>query len=140
MYANRSLAHLKLRNALSALEDASRAIEIAKFLDEDHDRRPPPKGLVKAYVRRALACGELGRWEEGLKDLDEAAGMAAEGEQPEIRRHSKTLRDDWAAARAAKEDFTMDVDPQMHLQGLRRRSLLLPLLLASQDVHMFQGH
>ena len=70
VYANRALAHLKLRNALSALEDASRAIEIAKFLDEDHDRRPPPKGLVKAYVRRALACGELGRWEEGLKDLD----------------------------------------------------------------------
>ena len=105
VYANRALAHLKLRNALSALEDASRAIEIAKFLDEDHDRRPPPKGLVKAYVRRALACGELGRWEEGLKDLDEAAGMAAEGEQPEIRRHAKTLRDDWAAARAEEEQL-----------------------------------
>ena len=111
VYANRSLAHLKLRNALSALEDASRAIEIAKFLDEDHDRRPPPKGLVKAYVRRALACGELGRWEEGLKDLDEAAGMAAEGEQPEIRRHAKTLRDDWAAARAEEEQLAAATPP-----------------------------
>ena len=30
VYANRALAHLKLRNALSALEDASRAIEIAR--------------------------------------------------------------------------------------------------------------
>ena len=111
VYANRALAHLKLRNALSALEDASRAIEIAKFLDEDHDRRPPPKRLVKAYVRRGLACGELGRWEEGLKDLDEAAGMAAEGEQPEIRRHAKTLRDDWAAARAEEEQLAAATPP-----------------------------
>lgn len=51
VYANRALAHLKLRNFLSAIEDCGRAIEIATFLDEDADRRPCPPPLLKATGR-----------------------------------------------------------------------------------------
>ena len=38
IYTNRSLVHIKLRNFLSAVEDASRAIEISTYLDEDSAR------------------------------------------------------------------------------------------------------
>merc|ERR1719446_380188 len=66
VFANRALAHLKLRNFLSAIEDCGRAIEIATFLDEDSERRPCPPPLLKAHVRRASAYAELGRWAEAL--------------------------------------------------------------------------
>ena len=42
VYANRALAHIRVRNFLSAVEDCSRAIEISRFLDDDFARRPPP--------------------------------------------------------------------------------------------------
>ena len=38
-HANRAAAHLKLRNWLSALDDCFRVIDVAKYLDEDHDHR-----------------------------------------------------------------------------------------------------
>ena len=34
VYANRALAHIRVRNFLSAVEDCSRTIEISRFLDE----------------------------------------------------------------------------------------------------------
>ena len=60
LFANRALTHLKLRNWVSAAEDATRAIEIATFLDEDAARRPPPPALLKAHGR-ATASAALGR-------------------------------------------------------------------------------
>ena len=68
-HANRAAAHLKLRNFLSALDDCSRVVDIAKFLDDDHERRPPPAPLLKAYVRRAAANTELGRFDDAASDL-----------------------------------------------------------------------
>jgi len=101
VYSNRALAHIKLRNFLSAVEDCSRAINISQVLDEDHERRPPPPPLVKAYVRRATACIELERYDEAGADLETAAGLAVEADLVEIRRHQKALRQEVAAA--AKE-------------------------------------
>ena len=62
-YANRAAAHLKLRNFLAALDDCSRTLEIATYLDEDIERRPPPPPVLKAHVRRAAALSELGRFD-----------------------------------------------------------------------------
>ena len=41
---------------------SSRVIEIATFLDNDIKQRPPPPPVLKAYVRRAAAQAELGRY------------------------------------------------------------------------------
>ena len=40
VYSNRALCHLKLRNFLSAVDDASRAIELSQFHDDDWARAP----------------------------------------------------------------------------------------------------
>ena len=98
-YANRAAAHLKLRNFLSALDDCSRVIEISRFLDDDYERRPPPPPLLKAYVRRAAAQSELGRYTEATEDLATALEMAPEAERAEIKRQQKIVREEAAAAK-----------------------------------------
>ncbi|EOD31526.1 protein phosphatase-5, partial [Emiliania huxleyi CCMP1516] len=67
IFANRALVHLKLRNFASAIEDTSRAIDIATYLDED---------VLKAYVRRATAHAALGQFDEAEADLEQAREMA----------------------------------------------------------------
>ena len=64
LFANRALAHLKLRNWLSAVEDASRVLDISQFHDDDFNRRPVPTTVVKAFMRRAAARGELEQFDE----------------------------------------------------------------------------
>ena len=95
--SNRAAAHLKLRNFLSALDDCSRVMEIATFLDNDAQLRPPPPPLLKAYVRRASAQTELGRYTEAAEDLATALAMAPEAEKAEIKRQQKMLKEDVAA-------------------------------------------
>jgi len=107
-YANRAAAHIKVRNFLSALDDCSRTIEIAKFLDNDHEHRPPPPPLLKAYVRRAAAQSELGRYGEAADDLATALAMAPEMDRVEIKRQQKILKEDAAAAR--QEAFLDEAD------------------------------
>lgn len=99
VYANRALVHIKLRNFLSAEEDASRAIEISTYLDEDASRRPPPPPLLKALVRRATARSELEAWDEAEADLQAALAMAPEAEKPEVLRTAAALRAEREAAR-----------------------------------------
>ena len=98
-YSNRAACHIKLRNFLSALEDCSRVMEISRFLDDDAERRPPPPPLLKAYVRRAAAQSELGRYAEAAEDLATALAMAPEAERAEIKRQQKVLKEDMAAAK-----------------------------------------
>ena len=76
-------------------QDASRAIEISTFLDEDAARRPPPPTLLKAYVRRATARTELGQYTEAESDLRIAGEMAPEKERVEV------LKQVWRACHIA---------------------------------------
>ena len=99
-HANRAACHIKLRNFLSALDDCNRVVDIAKFLDDDHERRPVPPPVLKAYVRRAAAHSELGKYEEAAEDLSTALSMAPEAEVPEIRRQQKVLQEESDAAKA----------------------------------------
>jgi hypothetical protein len=102
VYANRALAHIRVRNFLSAVDDCARAIEISRFLDDDFARRPPPPPLLKAYVRRATAYAALQRYGEAGQDLEAAAAMAPEQELAEVCRHQRELKAEVQAA--ARED------------------------------------
>ena len=79
-------------NFLSALDDCSRVLDIAQFLDEDLERRPPPPPVLKAYVRRGAANAELGRFEDAAADLASALAMAPEAEKGEIKRQQAAER------------------------------------------------
>lgn len=100
---NRALCHLKLRNFLSAVEDTSRVLEIARFLDDDIDRRPPPPTVVKAYVRRATAHVELEHFDEADEDLKAAAAMAADKDLAEVKKAQLAARAEREAARRERE-------------------------------------
>lgn len=57
LYANRSIANLRLENFGYALTDASKAIEL-------------DRGYTKAYYRRAAAHMSLGKYKLALKDFE----------------------------------------------------------------------
>ena len=122
-FTNRAAAHLKLRNFLSALDDCSRAIEIASFLDNDTERRPPPPPLLKAYVRRAAAQVELGRHAEAADDLATALAMAPEAEKSEIKRQMKTLKEDEKAAKLEVDEAAAAGEKAVEMRS-RVRELL----------------
>lgn len=57
LYANRSIANLRLENFGYALIDASKAIDL-------------DRGYTKAYYRRAAAYMSLGKYKLALKDFE----------------------------------------------------------------------
>ena len=116
--SNRALAHLRQHNFISALEDCNRAIEIARFLDDDLERRPPPAPLLKAYVRRSAAHAGLGHMSEAAADLTTASEMAPEAELAEVSESTPRARPRTATcthfALTPRPDLEPPLAPTLH--------------------------
>mmetsp|Transcript_43703 Transcript_43703/g.100885 ORF Transcript_43703/g.100885 Transcript_43703/m.100885 type:complete len:1011 (+) Transcript_43703:57-3089(+) len=96
LWTNKALAEIKVFRWQEAVESCNKVIEYAEIFEEGFKKSAD--ACFKAFTRRAVALSALHKWEEALKDAEDAVQLFPRDKEAK-QLHKKTL----AAVEEARE-------------------------------------